>query len=207
MEEPSARRHLVRAAVFLLGAVLSLGGGSEPAVGADAPVRTFQIYSQDMDEPENPNRKVYVLRTDTQRFFFLPPHRWEVRQEGTNQALLFTAPDLSAGIRLDLDVDTNTIPVSLEPVRLREAVLAGFSDSQIEREYACVVDGQKGVAFDLRKTLQHSTQAMFRLAYVPYPGGLAAFEMRTTTNHSTSARRALGRLMNSFRVEPQPTGR
>lgn len=182
-----------------------LAFGWATAQAASAP--TFQVYSERMNEPESGDYLVQHVRTDEQGFRFIAPTGWEVRPEGTNTALLLTAPDLSAGIRIVLGRDTNTASALADAGPYRDQVLARIAGSRVVQEFRCYADGRQGVAFDLVRESQHSTQAVFRVALVPYPGGLAEFELRTSTNHFRAARASFGLLLDTFRVEAKSPGR
>jgi hypothetical protein len=177
------------------------------AGGRVASAQIYQLYAEKVADPEEGDFTVNRLLTDRLMFSFVQLPDWELRREGTNRSLLFTAADLSAGIRFKLTEDTNGALARVDAPRLREEVLARLPESRLVQEFACFADGQRGVAFDLVRTAQHSTQAVFRVAFVPFSEGMAEFELRTTTNHMDRAHRVLRLLMNSFRVEPVPGGK
>jgi hypothetical protein len=195
----SLRRRVPAGLWVVLGALWAGGG---PAWG-----QLFQLYPERMNAPEAGDFTINRLLTERQMFSFFQLPDWELRREGTNRSLLFTAADLSAGIRIRLTEGTNASVAALEPAQWRQEVLARIPDSRLVQEFPCYADGRAGVAFDLVREAQHSTQAVFRVALVPYPGGLAEFELRTTTNYMVRARRALGVLMSSFRVEARSADR
>jgi len=161
----------------------------------------LRLYAERIEEPEAGVYAVNRLLTDHELITFIQLPDWELRREGTNRALLFTAFDLSAGIRLSFTEGTRDVIETPDRARWRDQVLARFPQSRLVREFACHADGRAGVAVDLVREVAHSTQSVFRVALVPYPGGLAEFELRTTTNHLARSTRALSLLMGSFRVQ------
>jgi hypothetical protein len=137
-------------------------------------------------------------------FRFIPPPRWSIKVSPTNAVLDLTESDLKAGISLRLhreEVPTNAPPdwrVWREGVKTRHPNATWLLDSP------CSVAGREGWACDLAIPIRKETEALVRVVFVIYPGGVAEFEMRAPIAHEQLARRALRKVLNSLEILPWP---
>jgi hypothetical protein len=161
----------------------------------------FLLTTERLAAPEGGEVTQHILLTDTHAFRFHPPPEWGIQTVPTNRLVMFWEGGLGAGILLRFwpPEPTNSLAALRETWRPRiEARRAG---GRVIQEFACGSVAGPGLGFDLEQRVDPLTYAAFRVAVIPYPGGIAEFELRTTATHATNYHRLFRHLVGSFAAE------
>jgi hypothetical protein len=92
-------------------------------------------------------------------------------------------------------------------VSSRERVLVRYPGARITSEFKCYTAGHDGLAFDFLRTVDSSLKAAYRLAFVPFDGGVVEFEMKASKAKFQKHQRAFGLLLNSFQISREVRAR
>lgn len=192
---PGRARSLLRSALFG-GAVLLL---------VLAPVQAADGYSLDTESVNIPERGEvtgYVLRVEDKEFRFIPPNKWSVRYDPAKKTVTLLPPDLEAGLSVTIATEPDESGGNLKPEQLRELILTRYPGARITAEFRCYAAGRAGLAFEFERMLEKETKAAFRIAFVPFEGGVIEFELKTTGSKLPAYHHTFGNLLNSFRIGP-----
>lgn len=191
-------------------AVAALFGGLACARSAES----FQLFRTTLTIPERGEVTGYAVVTPGRKITFLPAPGWTAVANPERREVVLTKGDLetAASFRLlpkpppaaeDAKVDEKE-----KTDRLKERATNQFPDSEVIREFACFVDGQKGMAFDLERRIDGDVKLVVRAAYVDLPADQVEFQLTTTPKKAGDMYFEFGCLMASFHVVPleKPSG-
>ena len=181
------------------GAVLLLALATVRAADGDA------LDTESVNIPERGEVTVYVLRVEGKEFRFIPPRTWSVRYDPAKKTVTLLPPDLDAGLSMTIAPEPDASRGSLKPEPLRELILTRYPEANITSEFRCYAAGKTGLAFEFERMLEKETKAAFRIAFVPFDGGVIEFELKTTGSKLPAYHHIFGNLLNSFRIGPLRT--
>lgn len=188
-------RSVLCAALFG-GAVLLLVLAPVQAAEGDA------LHSETLNTPEQGEVTEYVLRVEDREFRFIPRRKWTVKYDPTKKTVTLLPPDLEAGLSFTITTEPDEVLADMKPERLRELILTRYPGARITSEFKCYTGGRSGLAFEFELMLEKETTAAFRVAFVPFDGGVIEFELKTTGSNLAAYHHTFGNLLNSFRVGP-----
>jgi hypothetical protein len=193
-------RHSPWSSTLLGGVVLLLALATAHAVDGSA------LDTETVNIPERGEVTIYVLRIEGKEFRFIPPNKWSVRFDPPKKTVTLLPPDLNAGLSIAIVTEPDESEKSLKPEPLRELILTRYPESKITAEFSCHAAGKAGLAFEFERMLEKETKAAFRIAFVPFDGGVIEFELRTTGSKLPDYHHIFGNVLNSFRIGPPRTG-
>jgi len=183
-------------ALFCGALLLIVLAPGQAAEGDDA------LSTESVDIPERGEVIGYVLRVEEREFRFIPPAKWSVKYDPVKKTATLVPPDLGAGLSFTIAARPDGSGGDLKPEQLRDLILTRYPESQITAEFKCYLAGKDGLAFDFEQVVEKETKAAFRVAFVPFDGGVIEFELKTTGSKLSAYHHAFGNLLNSFHVEP-----
>ena len=166
---------------------------------------TNALETETVNIPERGEVTIYVLRIEGKEFRFYPPNKWSVRYDPAKKTVTLLPPNLDAGLSITIAPEPDASRGSLKPEPLRELILTRYPEANITSEFRCYAAGKTGLAFEFERMLEKETKAAFRLAFVPFEGGVIEFELKTTGSKLPAYHHIFGNLLNSFRIGPPRT--
>jgi hypothetical protein len=173
-------------------------------VGIRGHAADIQFFSRPLMIPERGPVTSYVLQKSDHRFAFLPPPEWRLNLESSADKLTMLPTNLTASISFTIQVVPTNRPSSLDASWLRGQLARRFDNAEIIREFPCYTSDQKGLAFDLEIAATNGTKMAYRIAFVPYAGGLIEFDLAAPARQVADYHFAFANLLTSFRIESQP---
>jgi hypothetical protein len=153
------------------------------------------LYHEEVELPEGGVGRRPVLLTPTHEIRFRMPRGWHMELTSTNQSVLFLQPDLRAGIMVRLWTDPSA--------GWRERMEERLEQGQLVSQFPTFSATGRGVGFDIEQRVSPSIRAAFRIALVPFEGGMADFELRTDADRATNYHRVFRHLVSSFSAQPR----
>jgi hypothetical protein len=166
----------------------------------------YALHTESVTIPEQGAVTEYVLRIEDKEFRFIPRKKWSVRYDPAKRTATLLPPNLEAGLSFTITPAPGELLQNLNPERLRELILARYPGARITTESRCYAAGKAGLAFEFERMLEKETTAAFRIAFVPFDGGVIEFELKTTGSKLPAYHHTFGNLLNSFRVGPPGAG-
>jgi hypothetical protein len=173
-------------------------------VGIRGHAADILFFSRPLMIPERGPVTSYVLEQSEHRFAFLPPPEWRLNLEASRDKLTMLPKSLTASISFTIQVVPTNQPSSLDASWLRGQLVRRFDNVEIIREFPCYTSDRKGLAFDVEKAAANGTKMAYRVAFVPYPGGLIEFVLAAPARKVVDYHFAFANLLTSFRIESQP---
>jgi len=181
----------------------------------------FELFRTVFQIPERGEVAGYAVVTATHKITFLPPVGWTAEINRQKQEVILSNGDfdMAASFRLtsgtppgllasgpaaggaDNVAETEKAAAARKET-LRELARRRFPNARVVHEFDCFADGHLGVALDMELSGGQGIAALFRVAVVPLPAGLAEFELRTAPAKAEDTRYGLAGLMASFHVTP-----
>jgi hypothetical protein len=165
------------------------------------------LYQEEIDLPEGGTTQRPVLLTETHRARFQAPDRWHMELTSTNQTVMFYDPAFGAGIMMRLWTESRDNSGDGFVSGWRERIEQRLQESELVGEFRAFGANAQGLGIDLEKPLGRTTRTSFRIALIPFDGGLAEFELRTTSLYATNYHRVFRHLVGSFSAERRQDGR
>ncbi|HKS37627.1 MAG TPA: hypothetical protein VJW76_10590 [Verrucomicrobiae bacterium] len=159
------------------------------------------LKSETVNIPERGEVTGYVVRVVGREFRFIPPNKWSVKYDPVKKTATLLPPDLEAGLSFTMTTALDAPGEDLKPDRLRDLILTRYPEASITAEFKCYAAGKTGLAFEFEQVIEKETKAAFRLAFVPFDGGVIEFELKTTGSKLPAYHHAFGNLLNSFRID------
>jgi hypothetical protein len=166
----------------------------------------YALSTEAVNIPERGEVIGYVLRVEDKEFRFIPPSKWSVKYDPTRKTATLLPPDLGAGLSFTIASESDGRGEDLKLEGLRDLILTRYPEAQITAEFKCYSAGKAGFAFEFERLVEKETKAAFRVAFVPFDGGVIEFELKTTGSKLPAYHHIFGNLLNSFRVGPPPAG-
>jgi hypothetical protein len=166
-----------------------------------APVQAagMVVYQEEVDLAEGGTTQRPVLETETHRVRFQPPARWHMELTSTNQTVMFYEPGLEAGIMMRLWTEDNRENNSSTGWRKR--VEERLEQGEVIAEFKVYSANAEGLGIDVEQSLSPVTRASYRIALIPFEGGLVEFELRTSAERADRYQRVFRHLVSSFLAE------
>jgi hypothetical protein len=161
------------------------------------------LYHEEIELPEGGLGRRPVLLTPTHEIRFRMPPGWHMELTSTNQSILFLQPDLMAGIMMRLWPDPPANESNGPSSSWRERMEERLEQGQLVSQFKTFSATGPGVGFDIEQRVSPSIRAAFRVALVPFEGGMADFELRTDADRATNYHRVFRHLVGSFSAEPR----
>jgi hypothetical protein len=173
-------------------------------VGIRGHAADMQFFSRPLMIPERGPVTSYILQKSDHRFAFLPPPEWRLNLEASTDQLTMLPTNLTASISFAIQVFPTNLASSLDASWLRGQLVKRFGSAEIIREFPCYTSDRKGLAFDLEMAVTNGAKMAYRVAFVPYAGGLIEFDLAAPAPKVADYHFAFANLLTSFRIESPP---
>jgi hypothetical protein len=195
-----ALKQMRRTLVILIFAKVTLAGFMlENSFARQETNEGFRVVRERYETPEGGEIWGAAVVAGTNKFSFVPPSNWLLESNMREKKVTFTRRDFSATMNLKI-WETNFVPTVWKEMALQQ-----FPGAKLTGEFECFTANEKGMAFDLERSLPKRAKLTSRVAYVPYAGGLIEFQMTTTPDVFRRYHAVFGHLLNSFRVDAYTT--
>jgi hypothetical protein len=161
------------------------------------------VYHEEVDLSEGGTTLRPVLLTATHRVRFQPPANWHMELTSTNQTVMFYEPGLAAGILMRLWIDARADAANGSPAGWRERVEQRLEHGEVVAQFKVHSANAEGLGIDLEQSLSPTVRAAYRIALIPFEGGVVEFELRTSAERATNFHRVFRHLVSSFSAEPR----
>jgi hypothetical protein len=185
----------VRAIISLICFILlvSLAAGSQAG--------RMIMYQEEVELSEGGTSQRPVLETETHRVRFQPPPRWHMELTSTNQTVMFYEPGLEAGIMMRLWTEGSSNQANNSATGWRKRVEERLEQGEVVAEFKVYSANAEGLGIDVEQSLSPVTRASYRIALIPFEGGLVEFELRTSAERAAKYQRVFRHLVGSFLAE------
>jgi len=185
----------------VLGFCLLAGCGVASLQGAEQ----FWLFTRPLVIPERGAVTSYVLQTSQERYCFLPPADWVVKENAATREVVMMAPTLTTSISFKILPANSDSSVGTDLEEWRKAILKQYPGARMVAESPCHTGTGAGTAFDLERTAANRLKISTRLAVVPMSGGRIEFNLTTPAGKLEEFHLAFGNLLTSFTVEAAAT--
>jgi hypothetical protein len=171
------------------------------ALAASAQAAGMVVYQEEVELSEGGTTQRPVLLTETHQVRFQPPARWHMELTSTNQTVMFYEPGLEAGIMMRLWTEGATNQENGSSTGWRKRVEDRLEQGEVIAEFKVYSANAEGIGIDLEQSLTPVTRAAYRIALIPFEGGLVEFELRTSAEWAAKYQRVFRHLVGSFLAE------
>src|SRR5713101_4627815 len=137
----------------------------------------FRLWTRPLAIPERGTVPSYVLQTAQNRFSFLAPPQWKVKENATTKEVVMMAPSLTTSIRFKLTEASAGSKTGEDLTQWRKAILKNYPGAKITAEFPCYTSNVEGTAFDLEPSSPERVRISTRLAFFPLGQGRLEFNL------------------------------
>jgi hypothetical protein len=161
----------------------------------------FEMQRRPLVIPEAGTVISNVIVTDQYEFSFVPPTGWRTEVDAKRKTLTFYCYESNAMMVLRIVPKGDFDAYAVERSALRQRVLDLHPRAKILEEFSCYTGSGSGPAFDLEETLPNRPKDGWRLAFVPFAGGVFEFSLFAARQNFDGYLLNFGALLTSFHVE------
>ena len=163
----------------------------------------FRLLTRPLVIPERGPVPSYVLQTGQQRFSFLAPPQWKVKENAPANEVVLMAPSLTTSISFKIsDATPGSNPEEILD-QWRKAILESYPGAKITAEFPCYTSNVAGTAFDLERSSPNKAKVSTRLALIPLQHGRIEFNLTTPKGKLVENYFAFANLLTSFHIEQE----
>ena len=160
----------------------------------------FQLLAEPLRIPERGAVLSYAILTESNKFGFIPPVRWNVQADPPAKTVTLLSPDVTASITLSFLPGEAAPAAEPDAARVRREVLARFPGARVTAEFRGYTTGTRCRTLDLKRVVNEQAVAS-RVAVVAYPHLTVQLNLTTSAERFAAYHQSLGQVMASFRRE------